>query len=139
MYGVCPKSNLNMQIKQKKLKIGNYFFNTFHGMWTYFFLYWLMSLPEGGGNALFWDSSHYPLPAIRSPESVWGQPAPFSPSGTRRSLPTLDEMKKVMLVYLDCPQWGQSTTGNKKWLPNKKEGLLSWLITLIYEIILKLF
>ena len=40
-------------------------------MWTYFFLYWLMSLPEGGGNVIFGDDFHDPLPALL--EGLLGQ------------------------------------------------------------------
>ena len=66
VYEVCSKSNLNMEIKQKQLKFESHlFFLTFLGIAacdvkTLFPL--LISLPEGGGNALFGDSSHYPLP-----------------------------------------------------------------------------
>ena len=130
---MCSKSNLNMEIKQKQLKLGtNLFLNfSWHSclrcIKTFFFAHFIA-----------WRRWQCPLPppplssSRRSTGSVRGQPAPFSLSRTRRSLLTPDEKTRVMQAYLDCPHQWQSTTGNKKMAVHKKKLLLSCFSLLIY-------
>ena len=75
--GGVSEIKFKMQIKQNQLKIGNYFLEKFSSYLLYYCSVYtynvcdvttlfsmLISMPVGGGNAIFGDGSHYPLPAL---------------------------------------------------------------------------
>ena len=63
---------------------------------------------EGGGNALLGNGSHYPSRSSSTLKVSWvsmrSASSFFTIRNKEKSIPTLDEMNRVMLAYLDCPQ-----------------------------------